>query len=424
MSSCEGNGGGLARFAVMLLCLVVVGAGAGLGLVLIKMKKPPRTRPPKSEGTLVEVITVANSDHPARIEVMGSVIPARELELKAEVGGRVVEQSDRLVPGSVFSKVGELVCRIDSRDYVAALEGKKAQLAQARTGLKVEEGRGLIAKREWEMLKKEVGGGKAQEELALRKPQLAQARAAVKAAESAVAKATLDLERTSIKVPFPAVVRTEFIEIGQLLSPQTPIARLVGAEKFWVQCSVPTDRLAHIAMPGADGTGGASAEVVQEMPEGRKVVRGGSVLRLLPALDPVGRMARLLVEVEDPLGLKTEGTTSVPPLLLGSYVRVYIAGPTFSKVVALPRGALREGSRIWVMNNDDKLEVRKAQVSWLTREKILLGGGLSAGERVVTSSISGAYPGMVLRLPGMKAAEQPSGDGKPEAGGAARDGRK
>jgi multidrug efflux pump subunit AcrA (membrane-fusion protein) len=413
-----------AKLLMLLLCLLIVGAGAGVAFLLIKMKKPPRKRPPKSEGTLVEVVPVSSVKRPVVIEAMGTVIPARELDLKAEVGGRIVEQSKQLLPGSVFITGGQLVCQIDRRDYKTALETRKAQVAQAHTALKIEEGRGIIARREWEMLKQELSGSKAQEELALRKPQLAQAKAAVKAAESARDKAQLDLDRTSISVPFPAVVREEFVEVGQLVSPQTVIARLAGAEKFWVRCAVPTDRLPYIALPGANGQKGASATILQRRPGAKPAMRDGRVVRLLPDLDPAGRMARVLIEVDNPLGVMpmpktkttetTEKSEELPPLLLGAYVRVEISGPDFSAVFALPRCALREGKRIWVMGAEGKLSIRKAEIAWLTRHEVLLSGGLKAGERVVTSSISGAYPGMRLRLPGEKPAKKSTA--KPRAG--------
>ncbi len=430
MNGHDEKNGEMARILVVLLCLLILGGGGGLALVLIKMKKPPLTSPPKTEGTLVEVMQVSAVTRSATVEAMGTVIAARELDLKAEVGGRVVAQSGQLVPGSVFGKGGELVCQIDPRDYAAALEAKRAQLAQARTALKIEEGRVVIAKSEWEMLKKEVGGNQAQEELALRKPQLAQAKAAVKAAESARDKAQLDFDRTSISVPFPSVVREEFLEIGQLVSPQTLIARLAGSEKFWVRCSVPSDRLAYISLPGPDGRGGAAAKVLQRRPGKNPAVRRGRVIRMLPELDPAGRMARVLVEVNDPLNVMSAkvaangGKELPPPLLLGSFVKVQIDGPMLAGVVPLPRKALREGRRVWVMGADDKLEIREAKIAWSTRDELLLSGGVQAGEAVVITGINGAHPGMKLRVPAKKKTKPGQGDEGPVETGSRKETRK
>jgi len=406
-----------------LAVFVLVLGGGGAFLMIITVRKPGTGRP-KSEGTLVEVVRAATVDHPAKIEAMGTVMPARELEVRAEVGGRIVRQSQRLVPGSVLS-ADEAICEIDPRDYRAILDARKADLQRARTALELEEGQGEIARREWELLGKDLGTKGARKDLALRKPQLEQARAAVKAAESAVAKAELDLERTTISVPFPAVIREEFVEKGQLVSPQSSIARLAGAEKFWVRCSVPTDRLEHIVLPGPDGSGGARARVFQSRPDTKPAVRSGRVVRLLPELDPAGRMARVLVEVSDPLNTAVkrtaaDGSQQPPPLLLGSFVRVEIDGPVLSGVVPLSRKALRDGSSVWVMGADGKLELRKAKIAWSTRDQVLLSAGVSSGEAVVTSGINGAYPGMQLRLAGKKEPRASGEEAPPTEGGNGR----
>jgi RND family efflux transporter MFP subunit len=405
------------------IAVLVIAVGGGQAYLLVISRKKPRTRPPGTAGALVEVMRAKRVNRSARVEAMGTVLPARELELRAEVGGRILKQSERLVPGSVL-RAGEVLCEIDPRDYQAALEARRADLERARTALKLEEGRGEIARREWELLGKDVDDKGTRKDLALRKPQLAQARAAVKAAESAVAKAKLDLERTTITVPFPAVVREEFVEVGQLVSPQAAIARLVGAEECWVRCSVPTDRLEHVTLPGPDGRGGAPARIFQSRPGGGPAVRSGRVIRLLPELDPAGRMARVLIVVRDPLnvtpGVAPENGTGTgerrsgkpPPLLLGSFVRVEIDGPALNGVVPLPRKALREGSRVWVMNAKGKLEIREAGIAWGTRAELLLSSGVEAGEAVVTTGINGAYPGMKLRLPGEQKPGSPRSGGR------------
>ncbi len=50
-------------------------------------------------------------------------------------------------------------------------------------------------------------------------------------------------------------------------------------------------------------------------------VKIGKVIRLLPDLSKEGRMARLLIEVNDPLDLKAKNEKQ-PMLLIGEYVRV------------------------------------------------------------------------------------------------------
>jgi len=353
-------------------------------------------RPRPVAPTLVEVTSVTFTEEPVHVVAMGTVIPARETQLQPEVGGRVVELNPRLVPGGLF-RAGEVMLRIEPDDYQAVVLEREAQLAQARLDLKVEEGRHTIAEREWALLGAEVPAEAAARELALRTPHLTRARAALKAAEGALQRARRDVERTAVRAPFNAVIREENVEVGQLLSPQTPIARVVGTDEAWVQVSLPLDRLAALALPDAAGRGGAAARILYE-PDGVRVERPGRVVRLLADLDPVGRMARLLVAVQDPFGLEGDGPAGGLPLLLGTYVRVEIEGRRLSRVVRLPRDAVHEGDRVWVMGPDGRLEIRKVEVAWRSETSVLVRRGLRNGERVVVSGIANPLPGMPLRV--------------------------
>jgi hypothetical protein len=137
-----------------------------------------------------------------------------------------------------------------------------------------------------------------------------------------------------------------------------------------------------------------------------EVVRQGYVQRLLGDVDPAGRLARLLIVVDDPLGSGSAAEAETP-LLIGAYVTVRIAGRTVEDVVKVPRLALREvavdganGTRegLWIMNQDDRLETREAIVVWRTADSVFVSNGFEDGERIVTSSIPTPIEGMKLAV--------------------------
>jgi RND family efflux transporter MFP subunit len=231
------------------------------------------------------------------------------------------------------------------------------------------------------------------------------AAAALEAARSGLERAKLDLERTVIRAPFNAIVHEEFVDIGKMVSPQTQLAHLAGTDKFWVQVSVPVDRLSWIRFPGPDNSEGSKARIVYETGLDGAAKREGQVVRLRGALDEKGRMARVLVAIEDPLNIRggTIGTGNVAeeaklPLLVGAYVRVEIEGTELEDVFAVPRTALRDGDRVWIMDPRDRLVVRPVDVAWRRREKVLVRDGITEGERIVVGAISTPIPGMKLRL--------------------------
>ena len=239
------------------------------------------------------------------IRARGTVRPARQVVLQPEVSGRVVWQNDALVPGGYLEK-NALLVRIDARDFQLSLESSEANVAKARLDYKLERSRKEVAEREWKLF-----GGDAPTAdddpdggtLALREPQVKTARVAVQSAESARERAQLNLSRTRVQAPFNALVMEESVDVGQLVSPQSRLATLVGTDQFWVQVSVPVEALPWIDVPAPDKkTKGSPARVIQDVGK-RRIEREGHVVRLLPDLDPSGTMARLLVAVDDPLAL-------------------------------------------------------------------------------------------------------------------------
>ncbi len=394
------------------LSLVLLGGAAFLAVWLIRTRpKPGHTVQPET-AVLVWTMRAAKGREVITVRGMGTVIPARKVVLQAEVSGRVIEQVPELVPGGRLA-AGETVLRIDPRDYRFALAQKQAQLEKARLDLAVEEGRRRVALKEWESLKKGMKGASPDKALVLREPYIRNARAALEAASSGVEKARLDLERTNVKAPFNALVLSENTEVGQLVTPQTQLAVLAGTDTFWVQTALPVESLRWIEFPPPGKDTGPSAKVIQLLGEGKRILREGKVLRLLGDLEAQGRMARVLVAVEDPLLLHGSGEGERLPLLLGSYVRVEIRGKEVDGVFVLPRTALHDGDKVWVMGEDDRLEIRPVSVLFRERKRVLIDGGLREGERIVVSPIPIPAPGLKLKTQVEPTpAQPPGGDGK------------
>jgi hypothetical protein len=99
-------------------------------------------------------------------------------------------------------------------------------------------------------------------------------------------------------------------------------------------------------------------------------VRKGRVARLLPDLTQEGRMARLLIEVKDPLDLQVKEKKR-PMLLLGEYVRVLIEGTELRDVYRIPRSALRNDSEVWIVDEESKLAIRPVKTIWRDEDSVV-----------------------------------------------------
>ena len=183
-------------------------------------------------------------------------------------------------------------------------------VAKAESDLQLEQGNQLVAQKEYKLLGETVSD--VEKALMLRRPQLENLRATLEAAQAKLEQARVDLARTQIKAPFNAVVQARSADVGARASESTVLATLVGTDAYWVEVSVPVSQLRWIRIPQTDGDQGALVRVYDSAAWGDGVFRQGRVVRLEADLEEQGRMARLLVRVEDPLSLQPDNTGSTP----------------------------------------------------------------------------------------------------------------
>ncbi|QJB55625.1 efflux RND transporter periplasmic adaptor subunit [Pseudodesulfovibrio sp. zrk46] len=401
---------------VMIPAVIIVLAAVGAYAMVATAPKAKKRAPVASQPT-VETATVTKENHRVWVPVMGTVTAAREITLKSRVSGDVASVSNSFVPGGYFAE-GEEILTLSPEDYELALSEVQADVTNAEYALKVEQGYQNVSAREWKLLQGSTKASTSESELALRKPHLEKAKADVRAAKAQLKQAQLNLDRTHIRAPFAAMVQTKDTDIGDNIASQEALATLVGTDEFWIEASVPVDRLDWIELP-VNGHLGAEVRITSGS-GGSNSVREGRVVRLLPSLEDEGRMARLLISVNDPLNL--EGKPGIKPLLLGSYVSVQIDGGVLADVYAIPRSSFRENNKVWVLTDKGTLDIRSVNPVWRDGDTLVLDEGLADGESLVVSNLSAAVQGMKVR----SATAAPTDSGEPamraEKGDEARDG--
>jgi RND family efflux transporter MFP subunit len=283
--------------------------------------------------------------------------------------------------------------QIDPEDYELALQQKQSSLSDAEYAYKLELGRQDVAKREWNLLYGEQKSGQIESDLALRKPHLEKAEADIKAAKAELELARINLNRTRVTAPFNAMVLDKYVDLGSQVSPQEKLADLVGTDAYWVQVSVPVEHLKWLKIPKENDEEGAAATIYYRGGSTRQ----GKVLRMLADLSKEGRMARLLIEVKDPLDLKTNESRR-PPLLISEYVRVLIDGAPLQDVYRIPRFALRNDDQIWLVDKEQKLAIRPVKTLWREEEYVYIRDGLHPDDLLIVSALATPVDGMDLRL--------------------------
>lgn len=377
----------------IVLSIALIAAGIAGAAYISKTAPKARKRPPVKTLPLVQVINVHPVEERILVPAMGTVIPAREIVLGSRVAGEIVSIHPEFTVGGYLKK-GSEVLRIDPQDYKLALTLAKAKVKDAESKLKILQAEAAAAKDEWrEINRNRAVKNNEPSPLLIKKPQLTAAQAMLVAEKADVEKARLNLARTKIAAPFNAIVRAKHVDIGSQVSGQDQLAELVGTDEYWIQASMPVDRLNWIMIPHNSGEAGAKVRILYR----NGIELTGTVIKLLGELGAEGRMARVLVEIKDPLGLNFTEKKN-PPLLIGEYVRIEIEGRRLKNVYRIPRSALRDNTRIWLVSNDGKLEIRTVETLWRDAQTVLLTDGLQPGEQLIVSDLAKPANGMQLQV--------------------------
>jgi RND family efflux transporter MFP subunit len=385
------------KYLTIFIALIVTISALALSNYWLK-NKPRANRAPKTVSVpLVETLKPIIKNHQTTIHAMGNVIASQSVNLTPRISGLVVGVSPHFVEGGLLKK-GDSLVELDPTDYLLAIKQSESDVAKARYNLTIEQGQQTIVKREAQLLESELHG--QSEELVLRKPHLELAKAALIAAEASLKQAHLNLERTKPTAPFNAIITSRNANLGAWMpafSTGTPLAKLVGTDNFWINVSVPVDKLRWLKIPEINGTQGATAKITYESAWGKDVYRDGVIKRLQAEIEPEGRMAKILVEVDDPLCQKAENKTK-PPLMLGTYVQVALEGSMLNNVIELPETTLHDGKTLWLLNEKNELAFMDIAPIWKENGNIYLTQNTFPENAVViTSDLAAPMLGMALK---------------------------
>ncbi|MBN1295806.1 efflux RND transporter periplasmic adaptor subunit [bacterium] len=376
-----------------LLAAVTLGIIAGtvmLTLFLLNNRPTARRQPPPKSAPAVVAASVRASDRQVTLDIMGTISPDVEITLAPEISGEIIAVHPEFIPGGTVS-AGETLVTINPLDYETAVAQAEASLEQARLELRQEEGQQIIAEKEWRLM----GGRNAtalEMELALRKPQLRKAQASLRSAEAQLRRARSDLDKTRVKAPFNAVIRSVSVHAGDQATPQKTLAKLVGTDAYRVMATLPVDRIPWIEFPSEFNPDAGYARIHTVS----GIERDGRLKRLLSDIEPNGRMARVLITIDDPLGLNDSSDTRVP-LLLDEYVHVSLAGKHVQNIIEIPRETLRDNDTVWILSPENTLDIVPVEIVWKDTRTVLIRG-IDSGARLIVSDLPGPVQGMNLTL--------------------------
>lgn len=415
--------------------------------------KPERKKPPVRKSVPVEIVKARPHTGSLDIIASGVVIPHREVQLSARVGGEVVFKSDSLSPGRFVNK-GETLLRIDDRDYqldVARLEQEvaRADVELERLKLDIENAdrlikisRDVVTVRNREVARMEqlsrnnaisvseidaveLAFLTAKQETTVQENQIrgfdTQAKTLKMARELALLqlqRARLDLERTEIVAPFSGVVIATHVEENANLVPGSMVATIEDTSSVEVRCSLRSEDMPFLQ---TSASGNENAYELPPVPVTIEYERGGRVYAwdgVLSRQDGLGldqstRTLPVRIHVANPTtnripeslsdqlaaGYSHTETDSLA-LVRGMFVKAKLHCQPARSLAVIPESVLRPGKQVWIMR-DEKLAMETVRIARIEESQVyidLTHSPLQIGDQIVSSPVPGARNGLAVSL--------------------------
>ena len=380
------------RWLKIVLPIAIV-AGAVLVSSVIIAGRPEVERVAAPPPTLLVEVAVAQRE-PVTFTVhsQGVVSPRTRTTLVSEVSGQIAEVSPAFVSGGFFSE-GDVLVRIDPRHYQTAFKRARSEVAKARTKVATEHALAGYAYQDWLRLRELNAAERPASDLALRKPQLAEAVATLEFAEADLEKATEDLDRTVIRAPYDGMVREKRADVGQYVNVGAQLAETFATDYAEVRLPLPQVDLQYLNLPSPDSEAFLPVELSADIGGVRRTWHG-RIVRSEGVFDAESRVLHVVAQVDDPYG---QGGGR-EPLRIGTFVTAAIEGRDGGELFVIPRHSLQRGETLWLVGEDMAIHPRNLDIVRADEQFSYVVNGLSDGDRYTVTPPEQPLPGMLVRV--------------------------
>lgn len=367
------------------LPVLIIGAAVLIMLALASMRTQPPQKPAQARIPAVEVVLAQQAASGLVVRAQGSAQPRTQTALVSEVAGTVLEVSPQFVVGGLLRR-GELLLRVDPKDYEVAVARAQAALANRLALLAQEQARSEQAVKDWASLNR-PGQPNA---LVLRTPYLDEAKANVASAQADLAAARINLQRTNVRAPYDGLLREKRADVGQYLNVGAAIGSFAATDRAEIRLPLSDADLAVVELP-------LTAPVpIRIGVRGQEHQWDGLLVRTEGSLDERTRVMHVVAEITDPYALQE--SSNVPPLQFGTFVEAQLPARLPRAAVAVPRLALRGTDQLLVADSGNRLRLRTVQVLRADQNLVYLSSGVEVGERVITTVVETPVEGMGLEV--------------------------
>lgn len=381
------------RWLKIVLPIAIIAVAMLASWQLIAARQEVERVAPPPPTLLVDVALAQREPVTFTVHSQGVVTPRTRTTLVSEVSGQIAEVSPAFVSGGFFNK-GDVLVRIDPRHYQTAFKRARSEVAKAQTKVATEHALAGYAYQDWQRLRELNASERPASDLALRKPQLAEAVAALEFAEADLEKATEDLDRTVIRAPYDGMVREKRADVGQYVNVGAQLAETFATDYAEVRLPLPQVDLQYLDLPGPESDAFLPVELSADIGGVRRTWHG-RIVRSEGVFDAESRVLHVVAQVDDPYG---QGGDGGEPLRIGTFVTAEIEGREGGSLFVIPRHSLQRGETLWMVGDDMTIQPRLLEIVRADEQFSYVTTGLSDGERYTVTPPEQPLPGMLVRV--------------------------
>ncbi len=352
-----------------------------LGALLLGLSActPKNTAPPARPPVTVQTALATAGDIPDLLSSFGITEERASIDLVPQVSGLLVET---LIQEGETVTNGQVLFRIDPRDYALRVAQREGQMAAAQAQFNLSQS---TLERNRGLLEKKLISSETFESLQTRRDAAA---AQLQIEQAALDQARLDLSRCTLTAPIAGICAKRLVDTGNLVAAgQTRLINIRSYDPIEVEFSVPERHLSAL----------------------RRALAAGSVpLEIFPRNDEFTVGTGTLVFINNAVDSQTgtillRGRIPNPDLKWWSrqFVDIRIAAGRISQAVTVPESALqfgKQGSYLFVISGENKADLRRVKTGARIGNRIQIIDGVASGEKVVTL-------GHLMLAPGATVAE-------------------
>jgi membrane fusion protein (multidrug efflux system) len=326
----------------------------------------------------VSVVTLTKQPVVHEMILPGRVSPSRQSQVRPQVDGVITE---RLFEEGAYVEKGQQLYQIDEARYLAQLNSTRADLKSAQANLKTLEAK---ARRYDDLVAQNAVSKQEYDDVIAQKDQ---AQAAISVAEAAVDVAKVNMGYTKVYAPISGRISRSFVTEGTLVTTNQAqqLATITQLDPVFIDMQESGSAILTLRQ-AMSKQGAMDVELTVDEATGERYGQTGSVKFSEVTVDETTGSVTLRAEMPNPDDV----------LLPGLFVKGHVITGRENALLVPQRATTRQpdGSlSVYVVNQNNEVEGRTLDIGKIYRDKYVVKGGVSEGERVIVTGYQKVKPG-------------------------------